>query len=186
MDPAESIVTLWLQNDGYFVRNNIKVEKSQGKEIDILAIDPARNKRIHVESAVSVRPAGPLRPWKHFRHSRLPLDERLRLFYLNKFIGAVKEGSKEPTNRKIEEQAKSAFGGLSYEKWLVLGKQGGSDSAEEVRSVFKKHSVRVYYLDEVLSKLYLSGTNKDETGRLLQIMASYISDESKKSLLGKK
>ena len=112
MDPAESIVTLWLQNDGFFVRNNIKVEKSHGKEIDILAVKPAKNLRVHLESGVSVFPAGPIRPWKHFRYSKLPLNERLRLYHLNKFVGAVKEGAKEPANRKIEEQVKGDFGGL--------------------------------------------------------------------------
>lgn len=48
----------------------------RGLEVDFLAFDPAHNSRVHVESTVSVKPFGRLRPWGAAKYSKLPLDER--------------------------------------------------------------------------------------------------------------
>jgi hypothetical protein len=180
MDPAESIVELWLQNQGYFTRNGVEVGR-RGKEIDFLAVDIVGGKRLHVESAVSVNPFGSLRPWGPVKHSKLSIQDRVRLYFQNKFVGSVDQKTYKLLDHIIEEKVTESFKGMNYKRWLILGEQ--KEGAEKIRKEFRKHRVEVHYMDEVLKEIRLTGTPKGTTARFLQIMARYGSEESKQSLL---
>lgn len=182
MDPAEEIVELWLHSIGYFTRNGVMVGH-KGLEIDFLAVDPARNKRLQVESTVSVNPFGPLRPWGPAKYSKLPFRERVRLYYQKKFVGLVAEKTRKLQNDAIERKVKEVFGGKPYEKWLVLGQQ--EEGNERIRRAFRKYGVQVHYMDELLNEIRFTGTPKGDTARFLQILARYITEGSKRSLLTK-
>lgn len=103
-NPAEEIVTAWLQEcKHYFTMNNIKVPKKEGgmgAEIDILATN--RRKNIWVEVSVSTNPRCNFRKGVRFK-------ETISVF-LSDFIRKDKK-------KKVEE-----FFGKNYEKWLVYGK----------------------------------------------------------------
>jgi hypothetical protein len=182
MDPAEEIVELWLQNRGFFTRNGVMVGH-KGLEIDFLAVDLATRRRLHVESTVSVNPFGPLRPWGAARYSSMPMQERVNLYYQKKFVGLVNEKTHKLMNHAIEQKVKESFHGVTYQKWLVLGQQ--TEGSEEIREEFRKHGVDVHYMDEVLKENRFTGTPKGDTPRFLQILARYMTEESKKSILTK-
>ncbi|MEM3628537.1 MAG: hypothetical protein QXQ94_09490 [Candidatus Bathyarchaeia archaeon] len=93
MDPAEEIVNLWLNQQGFFVMCGVKVGY-RGKEIDFLAVDIKNEKRIHVEVHASVSPLAPLRPWGSAKYGKLPIEDRVRYCYYDKFVGATEEGTK--------------------------------------------------------------------------------------------
>jgi hypothetical protein len=179
MDPAERIVELWLQNQGYFTMNGVGVPG--GKEIDFLALNPKSKKRVHVEVQVAVNPVGNLRPRKPAKSSDMPLNQRVELYFQNKFEGRL---SKDDVllDDTIKEKARELFGDCEYERWLILGKQ--NESLEKIREEFRKHGVEVHYMDEVLSGTKLKGTPKGATARFLQVMALFLTDESRQSLLG--
>lgn len=185
MDPAEEIVSLWLQQKGFFIRHNVPVGY-RGKEIDFLAVNIEEGRRVHVEVAVSVRPLGPLRPWSPAKYGEMPLEERVRLYYLKKFVGAIKEPTGELINRCIEEAAKRILLTSEYEKWLVLGELHKKDSEDELKQEFAKHGVNVIFFKDVLKEIQIKGIAKYHTGRFLQLLASQLTPEAKKSLLGEK
>jgi hypothetical protein len=180
MDPAESVVELWLQNQGYFTRNGVEVGH-KGMEIDFLAYHAGTNKRLHVESHVSVNPFGTLRPWGPIRNAKMPLNDRVRLYFEKKFIGSVDEKSHELLDKAIEKKALESFDGKSYEKWLVLGEQ--NEDPEALRREFAKHGVEVHFMDEILKEIRFTGTPKGDTARFVQILARYGSEASKKNLV---
>jgi hypothetical protein len=117
LDPAEDIVELWLHSKGYFTRNGVMVGH-KGLEIDFLAVDPARNKHVQVESTVSVNPFGPLRLWGPAKYSKLPSGERVRLYYQKKFVGLVSEKTRKLQDDAIKRKINGIFKGKPYEKWL--------------------------------------------------------------------
>jgi len=78
------------------------------------------------------------------------------------------------------------FGGKNYEKWLVLAQLHPEDEPEVIKLEFKKHGVEVFFLNEILEQIKLEGTAKDTIGRFLQLLASQLTDEAKKALLGRK
>jgi hypothetical protein len=180
VDPAERIVELWLQNQGYFTMNGVGVPG--GKEIDFLALNPNSNKRVHVEVQVAVNPVGNLRPWKDAEFSNMPLNQRVELYFQNKFEGRLHRKNRQLLDHSVKETATELFGTREYERWLILGKQ--NESPEEIRDEFRKHGVEVHYVDEVLSGTKLKGTPKGATARFLQVMARFLTDESRQSLLG--
>jgi hypothetical protein len=184
LDPAEEIVALWLKQQGFFAMTGVRVGY-RGKEIDFLAVDIKNDRRIHVEVHASVSPVGRLRPWGPAKYSKWPLADRVKCYYDNKFIGATKEGKKEPFNQFIEEKVLEKFNGnKNYEKWLVLAQLHQDDKREDIKLEFKKHGVKVFFLTEILKQIKLEGTAKDATGRFLQLLASQLTDEAKKALLG--
>jgi hypothetical protein len=103
-NPAEEIVTAWLQEcGGYFTMNNIKVPKKgggMGAEIDILATN--RKKNIWIEVSVSTNP-------------------RCNYLKENRFKSTV-DSCASDFRRKDKNQKARAIFGKKYEKWLVYGK----------------------------------------------------------------
>jgi len=101
MDAAEEIISIWLKQKGYFFIPNIRIPHSYGKEIDFLAIKidgEEIKEQVHVEVHASVSPLGPLRPWFPARYSKMPLEERVKLYYLKKFVGQIKTDTGELKN----------------------------------------------------------------------------------------
>lgn len=183
MDPAEEIVSLWLKQQGFFVMSEVDVGY-RGKEIDFLAVDPRSGRRAHVEIHASVRPSGPLRPWGPLKYGKWPLKDRVRAYYYDKFIGAMKEGVEEPLNRCVERRASEVFGGKEYERWLILAQLHPKDDPDAIRQEFKKYKVEVFFLKDILKQMKLERMAKDSIGRLLQLLASQLTEEAKDALLG--
>jgi hypothetical protein len=140
-------------------------------------------RRLHVEVTVGVKPMGNLRPWNSVKFSKWPREDRVKLYFQNKFDGRIEHKTNKLLNHDITETASKSFGGHEYEKWLVLGEQ--NEPREEIRKEFTKYGVKVHYMDEVLNETRLTGTPRGATARLLQIMARFVTDESKRSLPGK-
>jgi hypothetical protein len=184
VDPAEEIVNLWLKQQGFFVMNGVKIGY-RGKEIDFLAVDVKNDKRIHVEVHASVSPLGPLRPWGPAKYGKLPIADRVRYYFYDKFVGATEEGTGRLLNRCVEKKALEKFDGKNYEKWLVLAQLHSKDNPEEIRQEFKKHGVEVFFLKGILEQIKLKGAARDPTGRLLQLLASQLTDKAKDALLDK-
>lgn len=182
MDPAEEIVNTWLQQQGFFTRNHVKVGYS-GKEIDFLAVDPRRDKRVHVEVRAAVIPLGLFRPWGPVRYSKLPLSERVRLYYENKFVGVVSKKDRRLKNECIKEKASEIFDGKNYERWLVLGVLHEKEDRQELVKEFTKYHVKIFFIEGLLKEIRFEGTAKDLTGRFIQLLASQLTEEAKKSLL---
>ncbi|MHA1834615.1 MAG: hypothetical protein ACTSV7_11590 [Candidatus Baldrarchaeia archaeon] len=185
MDPAEEIVSLWLQQKGFFIRHNVKVGY-RGKEIDFLAVNIENDKRVHVEVHASVFPLGPLRPWSPAKYGRMPVEDRVKYYYLDKFVGPTKEGTGELVNRCIEETVKRILKTDNYEKWLVLGALHKMDSEDQLKKEFDKHGVKVFFLKDILKEIQIEGTARDRTGRFIQLLASQLTDEAKERLLKRK
>jgi len=182
MDPAEEIVNTWLQQQGFFVRNHVKVGY-YGKEIDFLAVHPQRKKRVHVEVHAAVIPLGLFRPWGPAKYSKLPLSERVRLYYENKFIGVVNKKDLHLKTECIKDKATGIFNSRDYEQWLILGVLHEKDSRQELEKEFLKHDVKIFFIQDILREIRFEGTAKDSTGRFLQLLAAQLTEESKKSLL---
>jgi len=185
MDPAEEIVNTWLQQQGFFTRNHVKVGYS-GKEIDFLAVDPRRDKRVHVEVHAAVIPLGLFRPWGPVEYSKLPISERVRLYYEDKFIGVVSKKDKHLKNECIKQKASEIFDGKNYEKWLVLGVLHEKEDKQELVKEFTKYHVKIFFIEGLLKEICFEGTAKDSTGRFIQLLASQLTEEAKKSLLSKR
>ena len=182
MDPAEEIVNLWLQKQGFFVMNHVKIGY-RGKEADFLAVNPKREMCVHVEVRVAVFPLGRFRPWGPARYSRLPLKDRVKLYYEDKFIGVVDKKKLRLTNRCVESRVEEMLGTRDYEKWLVLGVLHENDSEQELKDEFRKYGVKVFLIKDILEQIHFKGTAKDSTGRFLQLLAAQLTEESQKSLL---
>jgi hypothetical protein len=180
LDPAEELVELWLNSNGFFTRNGVMVGH-RGLEIDFLAVDATGDKRVHIESTVSVKPFGPLRPWGAVEYSKLSFEDRVRLYYQKKFVGLVSEKTRELENKAIEKKVNEIFGGKTYQKWLILGRQ--EEGNEKIRSAFKEHGVVVHFMDEVLNGIKFVGTPRNDTARFLQISALYLTEDSRSGLL---
>ena len=157
-NPAEELVTAWLQEcGGYFTRNNIKVPKKKGgmgAEIDILATD--RKKNIWIEVSVSSNPRCNYR--KDIRFQSTLKD------FLSDFV-------REDKNRKVRE----IFNGKPYERWLVYGKlplvkkEKDSFSAE-----MKKKKVKAVYFGDILKDLLkLKGYRLDAARGYLNIIKAF-------------
>ena len=182
MDPAEEVVSLWLQQKGFFVRYNVDVGY-RGKEIDFLAVDASCGRRVHVEVHVSVNPLGPLRPWSPARYGKMPLEDRVRYYYLDKFVGSVRKDTGELVNRCVEEKVREVFGSGDYERWLVLGELHRRDSKDRLVEEFGRHGVKVFFLRDVLKEIRIRGIARKRTGRFIQLMASQLTEEARKNIL---
>lgn len=185
VDPAEEIVHLWLQQQGFFTMHGVEVGY-KGKEIDFLGINPASGRRVHVEVHASVLPLAPLRPWGSAKYGRMPLERRVELYFYSRFVGAVRKGTGELVNRCIEEAASKLLGTKDYERWLVLLHPYPLDPEERLRSEFGKHGVKVFSFEDVLKEIKFTRAARDRVGRFLQLLAATLTDESKRGLLGQR
>jgi len=185
MDPAEEIVSLWLQQKGFFIMHGVKAGYG-GKEIDFLGVDIKNDKKIHVEVHASVFPVGPLRPWSPARYGKMPINQRVRLYYTNKFIGPIKKETVQLINRCIEQTATRILGSKNYERRLVLGVLHQDDPENQLRNEFNKFNVKVFLLKEILKDIQIKGTAKDQIGRFIQLLAAQFTDEAKANLLRRK
>jgi hypothetical protein len=153
------------------------------EEIVFLAVDIANNKRVHIEVHASVRPLAPLRAWGPAKYGKMPLVERAKYFYNDKFVGSTVEGTGNLRNRCVEETATKFLGSKNYEKWLVLGTLHQKDSEDQLVREFKKYGVRVFFIRDILKQIKFRGTARNPTGRFIQLLASQLTDEAKANLL---
>lgn len=165
LNPSEEIVTSWLNEQGYFVRNNLKVGQN---EIDILAVHPLSGKRIHCEVSVQISPVGHV-----IAGSREPLakatehtlEERVNGFLRRKFIGK---------NGKVEEEVKRLLG-EDYHKLFICGNLNRSENEEKEQLIreLQKYGVEVMFFHEILEnlkgKVKKKGV-KDNPRRFIQLM----------------
>lgn len=178
MEPAEEIVTSWLNQKGYFTMNEIKVGY-YNKEIDILAINPVTCEKLHVEVHVSIRPAASLRAWGHMKYAKESLERRIRCFCLNKFVGAVDKENRELKKRKngtgircVEDVTKRLFNSEDYEKVLVVGKLHRADKKDELMKELAKHRVKLVLLEDIVKDMIgkMDNVYMDNARRYLQIL----------------
>lgn len=178
MEPAEEIVTSWLKQKRYLTMNEIKVGY-YNKEIDILAVKPATGEKIHVEVHVSIRPAFGLRAWGDQQYAKEKLQQRIRYFCQNKFIGAVNKKDRKLKNRCIEDAVKKVFKSNSYEKMLVVGKLHRTDPKDELESELAKHGVKLVFLSDILKDMIekMDEVYMDNARRYLQIFSAFTDKE---------
>ena len=175
MDPAEEIVSLWLQQLRFFILQGVEAGY-RGKEIDFLAVDIGNNRRVHVEVHASVRPLAPLRAWAPAKYGKMALNERVRHYHNEKFVGPTIEGTGELRNRCVEETAVRFLGDKNYEKWLVLGALHPKDSEDQLKREFEKYGVRVFFIRDILKQIKFRGAARGATGRFIQLLASQLTD----------
>ena len=173
MDPAEEIVTSWLNQRGYFVINGVKCKGN--KEIDILAVNPVTGDKLHVEVSVSIRPFGGFSAWSDYRYRKEPLPDRIRCFCLSKFIGIVDEEIRELKNRFVEERVMQLMGTEDYRKILVIGNLHESDPKDEFERELKKHRVELVSIRDVVTEVVedMSGVYMDNARRYLQVFSIF-------------
>jgi len=170
MNPEKEVVNWWLNKQGYFTVNSIKVAKN--KEINILAIKLANGKLekiVHVETACSISSVDNLSPTEHLSKFNDPL-------VLNKIKNII--------NKYVNKGAK-------HEKALVLGITSKLDE-------FKKlQGIRIYLFKDILSDVLITLNKqnyRNEIIRTLQLvkyitlanpekLAELIGDEEKNKTL---
>lgn len=141
MDVNETIVEAWLESSGFLVRRRLRYDLSGGawssvSDIDLLAYDPVKNKRIAV--LVTAWMTQSISP-SYFK-AGTPLHSKLTHF------------SSPPASEAI----RSAFGVSSdqkFERWFVVGRLG-SHSKEAVANICQSFSItRVVEFQEVMVDL---------------------------------
>lgn len=142
MNPAEEIVNAWLNEKGFFTITNIQLFGRQ--EIDILAINPLTNEKLHVECHVSVKPLGRLRAKGKLKEQEKPFEARIKEIYEKKFVG--KSGTKAA-------KVKELLGTQNYKKIQVYGVLPAEESADKVKKEFAKYGVEVILFEGVISEL---------------------------------
>ena len=169
LSPSEEIVTSWLNEQGFFVRNNLKVGQN---EIDILAVNPEKNKKIHCEISVQISPVGHV-----IAGSREPLamatqcslEERVMRFHERKFVGK---------NEKVEKIVRQLLGD-EYRKLFICGNLNRYEKEEKDSLVreLKKHGVEVKFFHEILEEL-MGRVGKrgvrDNPSRYIQLMKYFM------------
>lgn len=155
-DPAEDIVNVWLNQNGYFTIRNIKVGR---KEIDLLGIDKD-GKAVHVEVTISIDPA---------TKSIEKEVKQAQDFYTKKF------------DTKIEKKIEELLGHKNYEKWVILGEtkkiKGMSDeeNIEYWRKVWKNDDKinQVHFMDEVLKKIKFEVVPLDYASKFIRMLRKF-------------
>ena len=158
MDAAEEIVTKWLNNQGYFTINNLKM--GNGKEIDILAFSPSIEKgpkAIHVEVQVSTRPV---------KGSDVS-PETVTKYCDRKFIHENSNNNDE----RIKKEVFRIFGHQNYEKWLVKGVIDEVQRNDYVSSL-EKNDVKLLNISDIVNDLVkeMDGVDMQNPIRYLQII----------------
>lgn len=181
MEPAEEIVTSWLKQNGYLAMNEVKVGYSN-KEIDILAVNPRKRKKLHVEVHVSIRPLGGFRAWSPARFAGEALPTRIKYFCQNKFVGALDKETRKLKNRCVEEKVREIFGSKKYGKMLVVGQLHKSDPEARFRKELKRHGVELVLMKDVLNEISEKMKEKkeiymDSALRYLQIQSSFMGNK---------
>lgn len=171
LNPSEEIVTSWLHERGFFVRNNLKVGQN---EIDILAVNPAKEDKMHCEISVQVSPvghvvAGSKEPLE--KAKQRSLADRVKGFHQRKFVGK---------NGKVEKTAEQLLG-KGYRKLFVCGNLNRFEEGERERIIqeLKKYGVEVKFFSEILvelkGKIRKKGY-KDNPSRYIQLMKHFSSE----------
>ncbi len=155
MEPAETIVNAWLQTNGYFTMNNIRVDKSghPGKkpEIDILAIkfDPSKNcvtEKLHVEVSVSVHQFGKSTKGDFKKMVEKKFFDKWKMEHIKKYFGN------------------------GYQKVLVVSDQS---LTEEIGDLLTSKGVTCYKFSKIISDLKKLMRNKsydDDARRFLGLV----------------
>ena len=174
MEPAEEIVTSWLKQKGYLTMNEVKVGY-YNKEIDILAMNPATGKKLHVEVHVSIRPAGGLRAWGPKKYANEPLEQRIRDFCKSKFVGAVDKKERRLKNTCVEDTVKRIFNTKDYEKITVVGTLHKTDPENELKKELAKHGIKLVLIKDVLKDMTMKMDEiyMDSARRYMQIFLTF-------------
>ncbi len=141
----------WLRDEGYFVMHSVKAKHN--KEIDILAIHPLTDKRIHIEVKVAINPTGGLRPWGAAKHASDGITMRVKLFCQNKFVGKVNKDTRRLEDSCIQDVVTKNLGTSDYEKWLVFGALDKSDPEEDLKEELSKNDVELVFLGDLLKEM---------------------------------
>lgn len=157
MEPSEELVTIWLNQNGFFTLNNWKVG---GQEIDLLAWNPKTNKKQHYEIQVSVNPVG-----LFFGGAKIttapPLSQRVKTYFESKFEGK---------NKRIATKVTEIFGTAKYEKVLVVGLLNETyDPYKRFRQEFRKHGVKVIDFKKIIKELNIKRTRYMDARRYIQL-----------------
>ncbi len=133
MNPAEEIVKYWLQENNYFFQSSIKVPKSRGKEIDILAIDNEEKERKHIEVSVSIRMAD---------YENNPTS-KAEDYYKNKF-----------NHPEVKKEVEARLG-AKYTKELIVGDLTlqKKDCLNEFTEQCKKFGIKVTHISTILNEI---------------------------------
>ncbi len=183
MEPSEALVIAWLKDEGYFVMHSVKAKHN--KEIDILAIHPLTDKRIHIEVKVAINPTGGLRAWGAAKHAKEDLPVRVKLFCQNKFVGKVNKDTRLLEDACIQDVVTENLGTSDYEKWLVFGAIDKGDTEEKLRKELKKNGVKLVLLKDVLRKMEARMTENvymDDARRYLQIFWKFVTRECEEGI----
>lgn len=161
VEASEELVMAWLNQKGFFTLNNYRVGN---KEIDLLALNPINNDKIHVEISVSVNPVGP-----HFGGAKIgqapSLDQRVEKYVEKKF-----RGTKGRTMRRVEE----IFGTKNYRKMLIIGLLNPKyDQPNRFKREFAKHNVEVINFSEVMKGLTILKTRYTDARRYIQLERTF-------------
>lgn len=180
MEPSEALVMAWLKDEGYFVMHSVKAKHN--KEIDILAIHPLKDKRVHIEVKVAIKPAGGLRAWSAARHASEDMTTRVKLFCQNKFVGKVNKDTRRLDDSCIQDVVTHNLGTTDYEKWLAFGALDKSDPEEKLREELNKNGVKLVLLRDLLQEMEAKMTQNvymDDARRYLQIFWKFLSSETR-------
>lgn len=115
----------------------------------------------------------------------MALNERVKHYYNDKFVGSTVEGTGGLRNRCVENTATMFLCNKNYEKWLVLGKLHKKDCESQLKREFEKYGVRVFFIRDILKQIKFRGTARDSTGRFIQLLVSQLTDEARTNLLAK-
>jgi len=141
MDPAEEIVTAWLNEKGFFTLNNYRVGLN---EIDILTINPRTDEKFHIEMHIPIKPLGALRARGPIKYANASLQARVEEIVNKKFLGK---------NNKIRKAIEHIFGTRNYKDIFILGKLHPSDPKNAVIREFAKYRIKVFFFADILKEI---------------------------------
>lgn len=156
LEPSEELVIAWLNQKGFFTLNNYRVGN---KEIDLLALKPKTDERVHVEVSVSVNPVAPFGGIRKISQAP-PLNQRVKKYVEKKF-----KGTKDRTAKAVRE----IFGSADYQKMLIIGLNENYDTLEDLQQEFAIYNVKVVHFREVMKDLNITRKRYTDARRYIQL-----------------
>ena len=121
-------------------------------------------------------------PWSPTKYGKMPLDERVKHYYNNKFVRSTVKGTGELKNRCAEDAAARILRSGNYDQWLALGVLHRKDAEGQLKQEFGNYGVKVFFIRDILREIKFKGTGKSPTGRFIQLLASQLTDDARASL----
>jgi hypothetical protein len=159
MEPEVHIIEKYFQEILHcFTMTNIRCKG--GKEIDILAINPTKRKKYHIESRVSTI----------FKLRERATKKKNGSFQRDGLDYFKKEKFEHPA---VLARIKELFGGLDYEKVLVVHSTEVPGDAL-IQRAWKKHGIRVLLMKDIIADLKeevkVTGS-RDDVIRFVELIA---------------